>query len=80
MMWFTIHELNDCTTYNACALLHGAVVSIIESKSVAPTLTLVSCLAYCLTIKMEVICSSETSADFNGLQGVISQKITSDPP
>jgi hypothetical protein len=46
--------------------------------SLAPGSVLVSCSAY-LTLKMEVICSSETSVDFhlifNGLHGVISQKI-----
>jgi hypothetical protein len=35
---------------------------------------LVSCLAYSSTLKMDVTSSSETSA-FNGLHGVISQKI-----
>jgi hypothetical protein len=34
-----------------------------------------SCLAYSSTMKMEPICSSESSVDFNGLHGVISQKI-----
>jgi hypothetical protein len=34
--------------------------------------TLVSCSAYSL---MEAICSSETSIDFNGLHGVITQQI-----
>jgi hypothetical protein len=33
-----------------------------------------SCSAYFLTLKMEAICSSETSVD-NGLHGVISQKM-----
>jgi hypothetical protein len=37
--------------------------------------TLVSCLAYYSTPKMETICSSETSVDSNGLHGVISQKM-----
>jgi hypothetical protein len=31
--------------------------------------------AYSSTLKMEAICSSETSVDVNGLHGVISQKI-----
>jgi hypothetical protein len=36
---------------------------------------LVLCLAYSLTVKMEVICSSEHWLIFNGLHGVISQMI-----
>jgi hypothetical protein len=36
--------------------------------------SLVYCLAYSSTLKMEAICSSETSVDLYGLQGVISQK------
>jgi hypothetical protein len=40
----------------------------------ATCFTLASCLAYSSTLNMEAACSSETSADFNGLLGVISQK------
>jgi hypothetical protein len=36
---------------------------------------LISSLTYSLILKTEVICSSETSVDFNGLHFVISQKI-----
>jgi hypothetical protein len=37
--------------------------------------TPVSCLADSSTLKIEVICSPETSADFDGLHSLISQKI-----
>jgi hypothetical protein len=36
---------------------------------------LLFCFAYSSTLKMDVACFSETSADFNRLHGVISQKI-----
>jgi hypothetical protein len=39
-----------------------------------PAFTLVSCSAYFSTLNM-VTCSYETSIDFSGLRGVISQKI-----
>jgi hypothetical protein len=39
------------------------------------TSTLVSCLAYSSALKMEATCSSATQLTFNGLHGVISQKI-----
>jgi hypothetical protein len=44
-----------------------------DSK-LAACFILVSCLAYSLTLKMEVTCSSETLVDF-GLHGIISWKI-----
>jgi hypothetical protein len=34
-----------------------------------------SCLAYPSTLKTEVKCFSETSVDFTGIHGAISQKI-----
>jgi hypothetical protein len=41
------------------------VIPIIRVKAELATHSmLVSCLAYSLTLKMEVICSSETSVDF----------------
>jgi hypothetical protein len=40
----------------------------------APAFALVSSLAYYSTLKIEAICSYETSVDFNGLHGVITQK------
>jgi hypothetical protein len=40
-----------------------------------PAFMLVSCLAYSSTLKMEATCFSETSVDFQGLHGVIFQKI-----
>jgi hypothetical protein len=46
-----------------------------ESQAdVAACFMLLSCLVYS-TLKKEAKCSSETSVDFNGLSGGISQKI-----
>jgi hypothetical protein len=39
-----------------------------------PAFTVVSYSAYFSTVKLELICSSETSVDFSGLHGVIPQK------
>jgi hypothetical protein len=37
--------------------------------------TMVSCTAHSSTVKMEVKYSSETSVDFSGLYGVVSQRM-----
>jgi hypothetical protein len=52
-------------------------IAAIDSRVVLATcFILVSCLAYSLNPKMEVACSSETCIlIFNGLHGIISQKI-----
>jgi hypothetical protein len=47
-----------------------------DGKQCLPSaLTLVSCSAYFSSLKMEAICSSKRRLTFNGLHGVISQKI-----
>jgi hypothetical protein len=43
------------------------------SKLLVACFMLISCLAYFSNLKMEVTYSSETTADFFGLQGVISR-------
>jgi hypothetical protein len=45
-----------------------------DYSALLPALTLVCCSDYS-TLKMEAICSCETSLTFNGLHGVISQKM-----
>jgi hypothetical protein len=45
-----------------------------EESPLALVFTLVSCSTYASTLKIEVICSSETSSIFNVLYGVISQR------
>jgi hypothetical protein len=44
------------------------------TRCLPPAVTLISCLA-CSALEMEAICSTETSADFSGLEDVISQKM-----
>jgi hypothetical protein len=46
-----------------------------EELCLPPAFTVVSCLDYSSTLKMEEKCSSETSVDFQRLHGVVSQKI-----
>jgi hypothetical protein len=46
----------------------------ISEEHVAVVFKLVSCLLYSSTLKREAICYSETSVNFNGVHGVISQK------
>jgi hypothetical protein len=48
-------------------------ISDFSEEHITSIITLVSCLTYS-ALKMEVVCSSETSVDFNGLHGVICQK------
>jgi hypothetical protein len=51
------------------------LVLIVNLKTLLAALfMLVLGLAYSLTLNVEVICSSETLADFKGLHSVISQK------
>jgi hypothetical protein len=65
--------LEDSTLHNHCCenlksyivFLYGeATHQYIRWLCLLSAFTLVSCLAYSLALKMEVICSSETSVDF----------------
>jgi hypothetical protein len=63
--------------YNAAQYVEIQVMfwrSKLQQAKLAACFMLISCLAYPKTLKMEVTCSYETSFDFNGLYGVISQK------
>jgi hypothetical protein len=57
--------------------IYNVIPIVLSSGMVASraAFTLVSCSAYSSTLKIEAIYPSETSVDFNGLHGVISQKI-----
>jgi hypothetical protein len=46
-----------------------------SKKSAGSKQSLVSCLAYSLTLNIEVTCSSEMVVNFNGLHSIISQQI-----
>jgi hypothetical protein len=53
---------------------HVAYIFRVEAE-LAKFFLLVSCLSYSWTLKMDATCSFETSVDFNGLHGSMSQKI-----
>jgi hypothetical protein len=61
--------------YNAVYSVESQPTFRRNTSLLATCFTLVSCLDYSATLNMEATCSSETSVDFHGLHGVISQKM-----
>jgi hypothetical protein len=54
-------DITPCSTSKAGRRFGGICL---HHQGLLPTSSLVSCLAYYLTLKMEATCSSETSVDF----------------
>jgi hypothetical protein len=50
--------------YSLLSILYCVLLILTKELCLPPTFTLVSCSAYSSTLKMEVLCSSETLDDF----------------
>jgi hypothetical protein len=68
--WFLSMGVQVHSLYTSCGISHRQSRALLSAWSMH-----ISCLAYSSTLKMEATCSLKNRLTFNGLDGVISQKI-----